>query len=67
MVWTCHVKRPGVCKKKVMKMELLEKSKLGRSKRRFLDVVKEDMGEVGAREDIENRMLWRNIICCGNL
>ena len=41
--------------------------KRGKPKRRFLDVLKEDMGKVGAREkDIENRTLWRNIICCGN-
>ena len=36
--------------KRVMEMELPEKKKRGRPKRRFLDVVKEDMGEVGARE-----------------
>ena len=41
--------------------------KSGRPKRRFLDVVKEDMGKVGSREkDIENRTLWRNITRCGN-
>ena len=33
-----------------MKMELLGKKKRGRPRRRFLDVVKEDMGEVGAKE-----------------
>ena len=49
--------------KRVMEMELPGKRKSGRPKRRFLDVVKENMGEVGAREkDIENRILWRNII-----
>ena len=48
-------------------MELPGKRKGGRPKRRFLDVVKEDMEEVGAREkDIKNRTLWRNSIRCGN-
>ena len=43
---------------KMMEMELPGKRKRGRPKRRFLDVVKEDMGEVGAKEtDVENRMV----------
>ena len=53
--------------RRVMEMVLPGKRKRGRTKRRFQDVVKEDMGEVGAREnDIENRMLWRNIMRFGN-
>ena len=52
--------------KKIKGMELLGKRKRGRPKRRFLDVVKEDMGEVGVKEtDIKNRTVWRQIICCG--
>ena len=50
----------------VMEMELLGKRKRGRPKRRFLDVVKKDMGEVGVRKkEIENRMhhtLWQPLI-----
>ena len=43
--------------RRMMEMELTEKRKRGRPKRRFLDVVKEDVGKVGARaKDIENRM-----------
>ena len=43
------------CYGNVMKMEL-PGEKRGRPKRRFLDVVKENMGKVGARKmDIENR------------
>ena len=46
--------------RKMMEMELLGKRKRGRPKRRFLDVVKEDMGKVGAKEmDIEDRTVWR--------
>ena len=51
----------------MMEMELPEKRKRGKPKRRFLDVVKEDIRKLGARnKDIGNRTLWRNIICCGN-
>ena len=51
---------------KMMEMKLLGKRKRGRPKRRFLDIVKEGMGEVGAKEtDVENRTVWRKIIRCG--
>ena len=53
--------------RRVMEMELPGKRKRGRPKKRFQDVAKEDMGEVGAwEEDVENRKLWRNIVHCGN-
>ena len=43
------------------------KRRRGRPKRRFLDVVKEDMKEVGVKEmDIEDRKMWRMMICCGH-
>ena len=52
--------------RKMMEMELPEKRKRGRPKRRFLDVLKEDMEEVGAKEmDIEDRKMWRMMIRCG--
>ena len=42
--------------RKMMEMKLPGKRKTGRRKRRFLDVVKEDMGKVGAKKtDVENR------------
>ena len=51
--------------RRVMKMELPEKRKTEKPKRRFLDVVKENMGKVGAREkEIENRTDWRMMIRC---
>ena len=47
-------------------MDLPGGRKRGRPKRRFLDVVKENMGEVGAREtDVEDRTVWKKIIRCG--
>ena len=49
------------------KMMVPGKRRRGRPKRRFLDVVKEDMGEVGAKEtDIEDRKMWRIMIRCGH-
>ena len=53
--------------KKMMKMKLPGKRRRGRPKRRFVDVVKEDMGEVGAKEtDIEDRKAWRMMEHCGH-
>ena len=50
--------------RKIMEMELPGKRKRGRPKRRFVDVVKEDMGEVGAKEmDVEDRKVWGMIRC----
>ena len=64
------MRRPRICRKKLMEMKLPGKGKRGRPKRRFLDVVKENMGEVGAREkDIfkqdavkEHHTLWQPLI-----
>ena len=66
--WYRHVMRRDkeYVGRKMVKMELPGKRKRGRPKRRFLDVVKEDMREVGAKEtDLEDRTVWRQIICCG--
>ena len=53
--------------RKMMEMELAGKRKRGRPKRRFLDVAKEDMEEVGAKEtDIGDRKMWRMMIHCGH-
>ena len=67
--WYGHIMRryQKYVGRRMMEMELTGKRKRGRPKRGFLDVIKEDMGEVDAREkDIENRTLWKNIIRCGN-
>ena len=66
--WYGHVMRRDqeYIGRKMMEMELPGKRKRERPKRRFLDVVKEDMGEVGAREmDIENKKFWEKMIHCG--
>ena len=67
--WYGHVMRRDqeYVKRKMMEMELPGKRKRERPKRRFLDVVKEDMGEVGAKEtDFEDRNVWRMMIRCGH-
>ena len=51
--------------RRMMEMELPGKKKRGKPKRRFLDVVKEDMGKVGPKEtDVEHRKVWRMMIRC---
>ena len=48
-------------------MELPGKRKRGRPKRRFMDVVKEDMAEVEVtEEDTVDRRNWRKKIRCGD-
>ena len=51
----------------VTRMELPGKRKRGRPKRRFMDVVKEDMAEVEVtEEDTESRNNWRRKIRWGD-
>ena len=52
--------------RKMMEMEVPEKRKGGGPKRRFLDVMKEDMGYVCAKEtDVKDRTVWIKMIRCG--
>ena len=47
--------------RRMLRMELPGKSRRGRPKRRFMDVVKEDMAEVEVtEEDADDRSNWRN-------
>ena len=67
--WYGHVMRRGQenIGRKKMEMELPGKRRRMRPKRKFLDVVKKDMGKVGAKEtDVEDRKMWRMIIRCGH-
>ena len=51
----------------MLRMELPGKRKRGRSKRRFMDVVKDDMAEVEVKEeDADDRSNWRLKIRCGD-
>ena len=66
--WHGHVMRRDqeYVRRRVMEMKLPGERKRGRPKRRFLDVVKEDMGEVGAmkKEDglDKDDTLWLPLI-----
>ena len=66
--WYGHVMRRDqeYLGKKMMEMKLQGKRRRGRPKRRSLDLVKEDMGEVGAKEmDVEDRTVWKKMIRYG--
>ena len=53
--------------RRMLMMELPGKRKRGRPKRRFMDVVKEDMAEVEVtEEDTVDRNNWRRKIRCGD-
>ena len=47
------------CGKKVLEMQLPGQRKRGRQRRRYLDVVKEDMQQAGARDD---EMFFRSVL-----
>ena len=52
--------------RRMIEIEFPGRRRRWRPRTRFLDVVKEDMGKVGAKEtDVENRMIWRKMIRCG--
>ena len=62
-----HLRRKddGYIGRRMLRMELPGKRKRGRPKRRFMDVVKEDMAEVEVtEEDTEVRNNWRRKIRC---
>ena len=67
--WYGHLRRKddGYIGRRMLRMELPGKRKRGRPKRRFMDVVKEDMAEVEVtEEDTVDRNKWRRKICCGD-
>ena len=67
--WFGHVLRRdrGYIGQRMLRMELPGKRRRGRPKRRFRDVVQEDMKAVGAREeDARDRARWRGLFCCGD-
>ena len=68
MVWTSiRRKYDGYNVRRMLRMELPGKRKRGRPKRRFMDVVKEDMAEDEVtEEDTEDRNNWRRKIRYGD-
>ena len=66
--WYGHVMRRDqeYVGRKMMEMQLPGKRRRARPKRRFLDVMKEDLEKVGAMETVvEDRTVWRKMIRCG--
>ena len=60
--WYGHVMRRDkeYVGRKMMEMELPENRERGRPKRRFLNLVKEDMRKVGAKKKyVKDRTVWR--------
>ena len=67
VVWNVRRKDDGYIGRMMLRMELPEKRKRGRPKRRFMDVVKEDMAEVEVTEkDTEDRNNWRRKLRFGD-
>jgi len=67
--WYGHILRrdDDYIGKRVLDMELPGTRRRGRPKRRFMDVVKEDMRELGVSDmDAMNREGWRRKIRCGD-
>ena len=67
--WYGHLRRKddGYIGRRMLRMELPWKRKRGRPKRRFMDVVKEDMAEAEVtEEDTVDRNNWRRKIRCGD-
>ena len=69
LMWYGHLRRKddrciGI---RMLRMTLQGNTKLGRSKRRFMEVVKDDTGEVEVTdENTEYRNNWRRKIRCGD-
>ncbi|KAF3697499.1 hypothetical protein EXN66_Car013179 [Channa argus] len=66
--WFGHVQRRNCeyISRRMLRLELPGRRSRGRAKRRFMDVVREDMKLVGVREeDAEDRVRWRHMIRCG--
>ncbi|MFY0323996.1 hypothetical protein [Bacillus sp. YIM B13585] len=69
MRWFGHVQRRdmGYIGRRMLRMEPPGRRKRGRPRRRFMDVVREDMQVVGLKEaDVEDRGVWRRMIRCGD-
>ena len=60
-------KDDGYIGRRILRIELPGKRKWGRPKRRFMDVVRDDMAVVEVTEDdTEDRNNWRRKIRCGD-
>ena len=66
--WYGHIKRrEDYMGKRMMEMAVPGIRKRGRLRRRWMDLVREDMERVGAREGDEvNQVKWRLLSSCGD-
>ena len=67
--WFGHVRRRDeeYVGRKMLEMDLPDRRRKGRPKRRFMDAVKEDMQMMGAvEEEVQDRARWRRVIRSGD-
>uniref|UniRef100_A0A8C4XDT7 C2H2-type domain-containing protein n=1 Tax=Erpetoichthys calabaricus TaxID=27687 RepID=A0A8C4XDT7_ERPCA len=67
--WFGHVQRrdEGYIVRRMLRIELIGKKRRGRTKIRFMNVLREDMQVMGVIEqDAEDRKIWKMMICCEN-
>ena len=68
LCWYGHVKRmeEGYVGKTMMEMAVPGRRKIGRLRRRWMDLAREDMERVGAKEDEVNQEKWKILLHCGD-
>ena len=66
--WFGHVKRreERYVGKRALKVKIPGKRRRGRPARRWMDVIREDMEELGLEEDAEDKDKWRKLVRCGD-
>ena len=57
----------GYIGQRMLRLEVPGKRRRGRPKRKFTDVVREDMRAIGVTEqDARDRVKWREMACCSD-
>ena len=67
LVWARERREEGYVGKRMMEMVVPGRRKRGRPRRRWMDLAREDIKRVGAKEGDEvNREKWKILSCCGD-
>ena len=67
LIWPCEKKRRRLLGKTMMGMGVPGRKKRGRPMRRWMDLAREDMERVGAKEgDKVDREKWKILSRCGD-